>query len=227
MSCSFPAGRSAWDRTRTIRKRRRRTDVSVDDFWIDRTPVTNKQFRKFVNETGYVTVAEVKPSAGDYPGALPHMLKAGSLVFAPAESSGRPARLVAMVEFQIRRQLAAALWTAQLDQRAGRSSRRAYRLSRCRGLRGLGRQGVADRSRVGVCRARRPRRRRVRLGRRICARRQTFRQHLAGRFPAAKSRDRRLRAHVAGDGVSAERLRPLRHDRQRLGVDRRLVVAGA
>ena len=56
-------------------------DVSVDDFWIDRTPVTNKQFRKFVNETGYVTVAEVKPTAADYSGALPHMLKAGSLVF--------------------------------------------------------------------------------------------------------------------------------------------------
>jgi len=57
--------------------------VTVDDFWIDRTPVTNRQFRKFVNETGYVTVAELKPNADDYPGALPHMLKAGSLVFAP------------------------------------------------------------------------------------------------------------------------------------------------
>jgi len=35
--------------------------VSVDGFWIDRTPVTNRQFRKFVTETGYVTVAEVPP----------------------------------------------------------------------------------------------------------------------------------------------------------------------
>ena len=26
--------------------------VAVDGFWIDRTPVTNRQFRKFVNETG-------------------------------------------------------------------------------------------------------------------------------------------------------------------------------
>ena len=57
--------------------------VTVGDFWIDRTPVTNKQFRKFVNETGYVTVAELKPNADDYPGALPRMLKAGSLVFTP------------------------------------------------------------------------------------------------------------------------------------------------
>jgi formylglycine-generating enzyme len=57
--------------------------VTVGDFWIDRTPITNKQFRKFVNETGYVTVAEIKPNADDYPGALPQMLKAGSLVFTP------------------------------------------------------------------------------------------------------------------------------------------------
>src|SRR3954462_10572319 len=57
--------------------------VAVDGFWIDRTPVTNLQFRKFIYETGYVTFAEIKPDATDYPGALPHMLKAGSLVFTP------------------------------------------------------------------------------------------------------------------------------------------------
>src|SRR5580700_11837147 len=57
--------------------------VSVAGFWIDRTPVTNREFRKFVNDTGYVTFAEIKPDADDYPGALPHMLKAGSLVFTP------------------------------------------------------------------------------------------------------------------------------------------------
>jgi len=57
--------------------------VTVDAFWIDRTPVTNRDFRKFVNATGYVTFAEIKPDAKDYPGALPHMLKAGSLVFTP------------------------------------------------------------------------------------------------------------------------------------------------
>jgi formylglycine-generating enzyme required for sulfatase activity len=57
--------------------------VTVGAFWIDRTPVTNREFRKFVNATGHVTFAEVKPEAKDYPGALPHMLKAGSLVFTP------------------------------------------------------------------------------------------------------------------------------------------------
>jgi formylglycine-generating enzyme required for sulfatase activity len=57
--------------------------VTVGAFWIDRTPVTNREFRKFVNATGHVTFAELKPDAKDYPGALPHMLKAGSLVFTP------------------------------------------------------------------------------------------------------------------------------------------------
>ena len=57
--------------------------VTVDSFWIDPTPVTNRQFRRFVEATGYVTFAEIAPKAEDYPGALAHMLKAGSLVFSP------------------------------------------------------------------------------------------------------------------------------------------------
>ena len=59
--------------------------VTVDALWIDRTPVTNRKFRQFVNATGHVTFAEIKPDAKDYPGALPHMLKAGSLVFTPLD----------------------------------------------------------------------------------------------------------------------------------------------
>jgi formylglycine-generating enzyme required for sulfatase activity len=60
--------------------------VTVAGFWMDRTPVTNRQFRKFVNETGYVTFAEIPPDPKDYPGALPKMLKAGSLVFTPPKT---------------------------------------------------------------------------------------------------------------------------------------------
>jgi len=57
--------------------------VTVDNFLIDRTPVTNAQFRRFVEATGHVTFAEIAPKMEDYPGALPHMLGAGSLVFSP------------------------------------------------------------------------------------------------------------------------------------------------
>jgi sulfatase modifying factor 1 len=59
--------------------------VTVDGFWMDRTPVTNREFRRFVEATRYVTMAERKPDPKDYPGALPHMLKAGSLVFTPPD----------------------------------------------------------------------------------------------------------------------------------------------
>jgi formylglycine-generating enzyme len=57
--------------------------VSVDGFWLDRTPVTNRQFKQFVKANGHKTFAEIPPCPEDYPGALPHMLYAGSLVFAP------------------------------------------------------------------------------------------------------------------------------------------------
>jgi sulfatase modifying factor 1 len=58
--------------------------VSVDGFWIDRTPVTNRQFKEFVNATGHVTTAQIMPDPKDYPGALPKMIYAGSLVFSPS-----------------------------------------------------------------------------------------------------------------------------------------------
>jgi sulfatase modifying factor 1 len=60
--------------------------AEVDGFFIDKTPVTNRQFKAFVKATGYATVAEQVPDPKDYPGALPHMLYAGSLVF--QKSSG-------------------------------------------------------------------------------------------------------------------------------------------
>ena len=59
--------------------------VTVDGFWMDRTPVTNAQFRAFCHLTGHITFAEIPPDPKDYPGALPHMLKAGSLLFAPPD----------------------------------------------------------------------------------------------------------------------------------------------
>lgn len=59
--------------------------VTVEGFFIDVTPVTNRQFRAFVEATGHVTFAEKAPDPEDYPGALPEMLKAGSLVFTPPD----------------------------------------------------------------------------------------------------------------------------------------------
>ncbi len=59
--------------------------VYVDGFFMDKTDVTNAEFAKFVRATGYVTVAERKPRAEDFPGAPPENLIAGSVVFTPPD----------------------------------------------------------------------------------------------------------------------------------------------
>lgn len=67
--------------------------VKVDGFWMDATPVTNDQFREFVNATGYITTAEVAPKLEDImkqvpPGTPPpsqEMLVPASLVFKPSK----------------------------------------------------------------------------------------------------------------------------------------------
>ncbi len=57
--------------------------VRVDGFWMDATEVTNEQFKAFVDATGYVTIAEQKPSPEDFPGVPDDKLVAGSTVFTP------------------------------------------------------------------------------------------------------------------------------------------------
>jgi formylglycine-generating enzyme len=56
-------------------------DVTVAGFWMDERPVTAAEFRRFVRETGYVTLAERPLDAADYPDADAGLLVPGSLVF--------------------------------------------------------------------------------------------------------------------------------------------------
>jgi len=56
-------------------------EETVEPFYIDRYPVTNDDFAQFVNETGYVTLAERPPNPDDYPGVPVEALVPGSLVF--------------------------------------------------------------------------------------------------------------------------------------------------
>ena len=55
--------------------------VAVDGFWMDEHPVTVAEYRRFVKETGHVTVAEKELDPQDYPDADPELLVPGSLVF--------------------------------------------------------------------------------------------------------------------------------------------------
>ncbi len=80
---------------------------------------------------------------------------------------------------------------------------------------------------MGARRPRRPRGRCVRLGRRALPGRQRDGQLLAGRVPVAEPEGGWLRGDVPGRELPTQRVRPLRHDRERLGVDLRLVRAEA
>ena len=64
-------------------------EVYIDGFFIDVTEVTNNQFQKFVNETGYVTIAEREIDWNEMKKNLPintpkphdSLLQPGSLIF--------------------------------------------------------------------------------------------------------------------------------------------------
>jgi formylglycine-generating enzyme required for sulfatase activity len=55
--------------------------VAVNGFWMDTHVVTNAEFRRFVEATGHVTLAEKPVDAADYPGARPELLAPSSVVF--------------------------------------------------------------------------------------------------------------------------------------------------
>lgn len=55
--------------------------VGVDGFWMDQHTVTNKEYARFVQRTGYVTLAERAPDPADYPGAKAELLVPASTVF--------------------------------------------------------------------------------------------------------------------------------------------------
>ena len=58
--------------------------VSVTGFWMDRYTVTNREFKRFVEATGHMTLAERPVDAADYPGAKPELLVPSSVMFKKA-----------------------------------------------------------------------------------------------------------------------------------------------
>ncbi len=64
-------------------------EVKLEGFWIDATPVTNREFKVFVDATGYVTTAEKAPTLEEImsqvppgtPEPAPELLVPASLVF--------------------------------------------------------------------------------------------------------------------------------------------------
>ncbi|UOK41514.1 MULTISPECIES: formylglycine-generating enzyme family protein [Flavobacterium] len=61
--------------------------VYIDGFYMDKTEVTNEEYEKFVKATGYVTVAEQKPTKEEFPTAAEEDLITGSVVFTPTPTA--------------------------------------------------------------------------------------------------------------------------------------------
>ena len=62
----IPAGRFRMGQTGFYPEEEPVRQVEVEGFLIDRGPVTVAQFARFVDQTGYVTLAERAPDPGDY-----------------------------------------------------------------------------------------------------------------------------------------------------------------
>ena len=109
--------------------------ATVGAFAVERHPVTNAQYARFVADTGYVTVAERPLDPALYPGVAEADLVPGALVFRPTAWARRPEGLAAVVGLGARRVVAAAPRAGQHDRRPARPPRRAGLLRRRRRLR--------------------------------------------------------------------------------------------
>jgi sulfatase modifying factor 1 len=200
-------------------------EVEVDGFAIDRGPVTVGDFARFVDETGFVTVAERPRDPADYPDADPSLLVAGSAVFHPTRRPvplDDPGRWWAYVP--------GANWRHPWGPDSDNAQRvdhpvthvayeDAEALARWAGkelpteaeweyaARG-GRDGKVfawgDDMQPGG---------------------EVMANSWQGDFPVAEHRREGVAGHDASWTVRRERLRPVRHDRERVGVDRRLLLA--
>jgi formylglycine-generating enzyme len=198
--------------------------VEVGPFVIARHQVTNRQFARFVAATGYVTVAERPLDPADFPSAPIENLVPGSLVFTPTPG---PVDLRHLSQWWT--WTPGACWHHPEGPPArsatGSTIRSSTSPTRMRSsFADLGRCGPPHRGAVGVRGPWRSRGRSVHLGERATPRGPSDGQHLGrARLPMAEHGRVRLVAHLAGRLVPPQRVRPVRHGRQRVGVDRRLV----
>ncbi len=180
--------------------------VRVEGFWIDRAPVTNAQFQKFVKATGHVHPGRAARRSGHYPDALPELLAAVLDRVRPAAGAGGHRRSLPLVAVRAGGQLAPSRRPGQLHQGPRPSSRGACGLSRMRWPMppGPARHCPAKRNGSGLPAAG-WRGAEFAWGSELHPGGRADGQHLPGGFPPPQQPPRRLRAHLPG-GVLSRRM---------------------
>ena len=193
--------------------------VAVEGFWIDECPVTAGEFRRFVRDTKYVTVAERDLDPDDYPDADPDLLTPGSLVFHKTQAA------VDLRDFRNWwRYVPGAFWKRPAGPGSSINGRDRHPVVHVAYEDAVAYADWAGKSlpteaeweyaaRGGLDGAR------FAWGDDELVDGRPMANTWQGPFPWRNLEARRVRGHLAGRLVPAERLRPPRHVRQRLGVD--------
>ena len=192
--------------------------VAVDGFWMDRTPVTNAEFERFVQRHRIRHGGRAAARSERLSWRAARQAGAGLRRVHADVDAGAARQSSAVVALHAGRELEASGRPGQQREGARGSSCCARRLRGRDRVREVGREASADGSRVRVRRARRPRSTDVPVGQRDEPGRQGGGEYLAGTVPGERPGRGRLSRHVAGDRVSVERIRTLRHGRQRVAV---------